>query len=147
MGFLLREIRLSRNRIILGLGSVLPVCCLAHLVDAQQPQPIIKEIRVVGADQVSESTIRGQLRSVVGQPFDAAVLAEDQSRLLASGRFADARAVADEWRHRLAEWESNPEQAGAAEEKERAQRAIESIGSNVTRAGNDGSIAALGSAR
>ncbi len=49
----------------------------------------------------------------------------------ALGRLADARAVADEWRHRFAEWESSPEQVKAAEEKEAAQREIDGIESRL----------------
>ena len=45
----------------------------------------------------------------------------------ALGRLTDARSVADEWRRRLAEWESNPEQARAAEERKQAERAIGDI--------------------
>jgi len=49
----------------------------------------------------------------------------------ALGRLADARAVADEWRHRFAEWKSSPEQVKAAEEKERAQREIDGIEARI----------------
>lgn len=40
------------------------------------------------------------------------------------GRLADARAVAEEWRQRLAEWEATPENRQAAAEKERVQREV-----------------------
>lgn len=80
---------------VLGAGAV-------SSVDAQTPSTapagdveglLVRAIQFQGLDRIDEGYVRNQMRTRAGEPYRAAQVAEDVSRLYRTGRFQDVRAT------------------------------------------------------